>query len=76
MAVVSVPAELLRGNSNVIGINSVTQRRRNQIVRSDGEVVGIEWVTVDRDGLPLNKWPHPAPRKNDTTVPVDDASKV
>jgi len=66
LAVVSVPAELLRGNSNVIGINSVTQRRRNQIVRSDGEVVGIgEWVTVDRDGRPSCQWPHPAPRKNE-----------
>lgn len=78
LAVVSVPATLLRGNSDVIGINSVTQRRRNQIVRSDGEVVGIgEWVTVDRDGLPLvNNGLIPPPRKNEYNgaSTVDDAN--
>ncbi len=67
LTVVSVPAELLRGNSNVIGINAVTQRRRAQIIRSDGSVVGTgPWVTVDRDGLPLvNNGLIPPPRKNE-----------
>lgn len=67
LTVLSVPANLLRGNSNIIGINAVTQRQRNQIVRSDGEVVGTgEWVTIDRDGLPLvNNGLIPAARKNE-----------
>ena len=51
---VRLPAEMLRGNSDVIGINSVTQRQRVQIVRTDGEVVGSgQWITADRDGTPL-----------------------
>jgi len=74
LVVVSVPAEP-RGNSNVIGINSVTQRRRNQIVRSDGEVVGIgEWVTRPR--WSPSQWPAP-PRKNEYNgAPVDDEWEV
>ena len=51
---VRLPAEMLRGQSDVIGINSVTQRQRVQIVRTDGEVVGSgQWITADRDGTPL-----------------------
>ncbi|MEJ7607635.1 MAG: DUF4331 family protein [Bryobacteraceae bacterium] len=54
LTVVSVPAAMLRGSSNMIGINGVTQRQRNQIVRTDGAVIGSgPWVTVDREGAPL-----------------------
>ncbi len=50
---VSVPAALLRGNSQVIGINFVTQRRTNQKNRG-GSVTGSgPYVTVDRQGNPL-----------------------
>ena len=50
----SVPAAMLRGTGNVIGLNGVTQRQRVQLVRTDGQVVGSgPWVTVDRQGNPL-----------------------
>ncbi len=64
---VSVPASMLRGTSNVIGVNVVTQRRMIQTVTPDGEVNGSgEWVTVDRAGTPLvNNGLIPAPRKNE-----------
>ncbi len=35
---VSVPVAMLKGSSNVIGINAVTQRRATQTVMSNGEV--------------------------------------
>ncbi len=58
---VSVPATLLRGRVNLnnmrgneIGLNGVTQRQQNQIVRNDGQVMGTgEFITVDREGNPL-----------------------
>ncbi|MEO6050008.1 MAG: DUF4331 family protein [Pyrinomonadaceae bacterium] len=52
---VSVPASMLRGKAaNVIGINAVTQRRKNQKIRDNGVVEGEgDWVTIDRDGGPL-----------------------
>lgn len=64
---VRVPAAMLKGKGNVIGINAVTQRRRNQQVKKDGSVEGSgEWITVDRDGTPLvNNGLIPAPRKNE-----------
>jgi len=64
---VRVPAAMLKGRGNVIGINAVTQRRRNQEIKSDGSVEGSgEWITVDRDGTPLvNNGLIPAPRKNE-----------
>ncbi|MFN2454488.1 MAG: DUF4331 family protein [Pyrinomonadaceae bacterium] len=50
---VSIPAALLRGNANVIGINAVTQRQRIQMIR-DGSVTGQgPYENVDRDGNPL-----------------------
>ncbi|MGI9086262.1 MAG: DUF4331 family protein, partial [Chthoniobacterales bacterium] len=63
---VRVPARLLRGSSNVIGINFVTQRQQNQKNR-DGAVSGNgPYVTVDRQGNPLvNNGLIPAPRKNE-----------
>ncbi len=64
---VEVPVAMLRGNSSVIGTNAVTQLQRNQIVRTDGTIVSAgEWITVDRDGLPLvNNGLIPAARKNE-----------
>lgn len=49
-----VPAALLRGaESTVIGVNFVTQRRKNQVI-SDGSVTGQgPFVNVDRQGNPL-----------------------
>ena len=65
---VRVPAALLRGRAgDMIGVNAVTQRRRNQRINDDGSVTGSgEWVTVDRDGTPLvNNGLIPPPRKNE-----------
>ena len=65
---VSIPAALLRGRAgNVIGINSVTQRRSNQHLSEGGKIDGSgSWVTIDRDGNPLvNNGLIPAPRKNE-----------
>lgn len=51
---VSVPASMLRGSGNELGLNGATQRQRTQIVREDGQVVGNgRFVTVDREGNPL-----------------------
>lgn len=65
---VSVPANMLRGKAgNIIGVNVVTQRRKNQKIKDDGVVEGEgDWVTVDRDGNPLvNNGLIPAPRKDE-----------
>lgn len=74
---VSVPASMLRGSSNVIGINSVTQRQRVQIVGSNGRVRGTgPWLNLDRDGGPLvNNGLIPAGRKDEYNgaSTVDDA---
>ncbi len=51
---VSVPASMLRGTGNELGLNGVTQRQRQQIVTESGQVVGLgRFVTVDREGVPL-----------------------
>ena len=81
---VSVPADMLRGaakgmmGGDLIGVNSVTQRRSTQTVMSSGEVVGSgDWVTVDRDGGPLvNNGLIPPPRKDEynAATTVDDAN--
>lgn len=65
---VSVPADMLRGRAgNVIGVNSVTQRRETQRIRDNGEIEASgDWVTIDRDGTPLvNNGLIPPPRKNE-----------
>lgn len=64
---VSVPAKLLKGASDVIGINSVTQRHVTQKFGASGVLTGDgDWVTVDRDGNPLvNNGLIPAPRKDE-----------
>jgi hypothetical protein len=74
---ISVPAAMLRGKGNVIGINSVTQRQTTQRVMSNGQVAGQgAWVTLDRDGGPLiNNALIPAPRKDEYNgaTTMDDA---
>lgn len=78
---IRVPASLLRRNSktNGIGVNSVTQRQRRQLVGTDGEVRsgGGRWTTVDRDGTPLvNNGLIPPPRKNEyTSASTQDDAK-
>lgn len=85
MIAVSVPAASLRGtatpanmNGNLLGLNGVTQRRSQQIVRRDGQVVGAgPYVTVDREGVPLvNNGLIPPPRKDEYNgaTTLDDAN--
>lgn len=75
---VRIPAAMLRGSAgNVIGINAVTQRRRNQRIEDDGSIKGSgDWQNVDRDGVPLVvNGLIPAPRKNEynSSTTEDDA---
>lgn len=75
---IRVPAEMLRGSAgNIIGINAVTQRRRTQRINDDGSIDGSgDWMTIDRDGMPLvNNGLIPPPRKNEynTASTEDDA---
>lgn len=64
---VSVPASMLKGKGNVIGINAVTQRRERQKIGKNNKVEGDgDWITVDRDGGPLvNNGLIPPPRKDE-----------
>ncbi len=64
---ISVPAKMLKGEGNVIGINAVTQRHATQTIGEKGEITGSgDWVTVDRDGGPLvNNGLIPPPRKDE-----------
>ncbi len=76
---VSVPATMLQGSGDVIGINSVTQRRANQLVTENGTVVsaGGPFRTLDRDGGPLvNNGLIPARLKNayNSAPTTDDAN--
>ncbi|MBV9771106.1 MAG: DUF4331 family protein [Bryobacterales bacterium] len=66
LTVVEVPASMLKGSSNIIGINGVTQRQRNQVVTTNGTVVASgPWLNVDREGNPLvNNGLIPPPLKN------------
>ena len=66
LTVVEVPVSLLKGASNIIGINGVTQRQRDQVVTSSGTVTASgPWMTVDREGNPLvNNGLIPAAMKN------------
>jgi len=65
-------------HGNELGLNGVTQRQRNQIIRTDGQVSGAgPWVTVDREGVPLvNNGLIPPPRKDEYNGArtVDDAN--
>ena len=77
---ISVPAKMLRGDSDLIGINAVAQRRATQTIGEKGVVTGSgDWVTVDRDGNPLvNNGLIPAPRKDEYNAAstADDANGV
>ena len=54
LTAVEVPVSMLKGKSNIIGTNAVTQRQRNQVVTNQGTVVASgAYLTVDRDGNPL-----------------------
>ena len=75
---VEVPAAMLKGKAgSVIGINSVTQRRKNQKIKDNGVIEGDgDWVTIDRDGNPLvNNGLIPPPRKDEYNAATteDDA---
>ncbi|MCP9496899.1 MAG: DUF4331 domain-containing protein, partial [Pyrinomonadaceae bacterium MAG19_C2-C3] len=75
---VSVPASMLRGAGNELGLNGVTQRQRQQIVTESGQVVGLgRYITVDREGVPLvNNGLIPPSRKDEYNgaTTADDAS--
>ena len=74
----SVPASMLKGNGNVIGLDFLTQRRLPQLHTKDGDVVGFgRLVTIDRVGNPaVNVALIPFPRKNEynASTTVDDAN--
>lgn len=75
---VEVPARMLRGKGNVIGINAVTQRRMTETHGEDNQIVGSGGVvTIDRDGNPLvNNGLIPGPRKDEynASTTQDDAA--
>jgi len=77
---VSVPATMLKGSSNVIGTNAVTQRHVTQKFGAKGVLTGEgDWVTVDRDGNPaVNNGLVPAARKDEYNAASteDDAAGV
>ena len=74
----SVPAAMLRGTGDELGLNGVTQRQEIQMVRTDGQVSGNgNYVTVDREGNPLvNNGLIPPARKDEYNgaTTQDDAS--
>jgi hypothetical protein len=74
----SVPAAMLRGTGDELGLNGVTQRQEIQMVRTDGQVSGSgNFVTVDREGLPLvNNGLIPPARKDEYngSTTQDDAN--
>ncbi|MCI0489778.1 MAG: DUF4331 domain-containing protein [Blastocatellia bacterium] len=74
----SVPLTQLRLSGNVIGVQSLTQRQKKQIIRTDGTIDGIgKFRTLDRSGNPgLNALIIPFARKNEynASTPTDDAS--
>ncbi len=74
---VEVPASMLRGKGNVIGINAVTQRHKTETHGGNNQISGSgDWVTIDRDGNPLvNNGLIPAARKDEYNAATteDDA---
>jgi len=74
---VELPASLLRGKGDVIGINAETQRQINQTFGPNGEVVGSgPYATIDREGVPfVNNALIPAALKNlyNASTTVEDA---
>ncbi len=78
MIAIEVPAALLRGSGNVIGVNGVTLRSRSTTRQNTGEIVsGGDAVQVDRMATPaVNTALIPFPRKNEynASTPQDDAN--
>ncbi len=74
---IELPVSMLKGGSDVIAIDTVTQRQRNQTLRQDGEIFGSGDIqTVDREGVPfVNNVLIPPPLKNQfgTSNTVEDA---
>ncbi len=75
---IELPVRMLQGKGNVIGIETVTQRQRNQLLREDGSIIGSGDVqTIDREGAPfVNNVLIPPPLKNRfaTATTQQDAS--
>ncbi len=63
---IEVPARMLKGKGDVIGIHAVTQRQARQKLEENGEIVGTgEIQTVDREGVPfVNNLLIPPPLKS------------
>jgi Domain of unknown function (DUF4331) len=78
LTAVELPVSMLKGKSNIIGVNAVTQRQRHQVVTNQGTVVASgNFLTVDRDGNPLvNNGLIPPDMKNayNGATTADDAS--
>ena len=76
----SVPASMLRGTSNVIGVNGITLRQRFTTRKGGGQVTATgDYVQVDRGATPAVATALiPFPRKNEynSSTPVDDADGV
>lgn len=66
LTAVEIPVWMVKHSSDIIGVNAVTQRQRDQIVTKEGSVVAEgPWRNVDRDGNPLvNNGLIPPPLKN------------
>lgn len=74
---IELPVSMLKGGSDVIAVDTVTQRQRNQALRPDGEIFGSGDIqTVDREGVPfVNNVLIPPPLKNQfgTSNTAEDA---
>ncbi len=75
-----VPVSMLKGKSNLLRIETETQRQAQQTLDSNGEIVGSGPLqTVDREGMPfVNNVMIPAPLKNRFAASntLDDARGV
>ncbi len=78
MIALDIPAALLQGSGNVIGVSGATLRPRFTNRGVNGEIRGTgEYVQLDRMGIPaVNTALVPFPRKNEynASTPVDDAA--
>jgi hypothetical protein len=76
--VMSVPVAMLKGTGNVIGVDTLTQRRVPQLFTKAGDLLGFgRFVTLDRGATPgINALIIPFARKNEynASTTVDDAN--
>ncbi len=74
---IELPVMMLKGAGDVIAIDAVTQRQRNQTLRQDGQIFGTGDIqTVDREGVPFaNNLLIPPPLKSEfaTSNTLEDA---